>query len=206
MHYINLYQAHLREEKRRFSSKTLAQSALALVSILTAAASYNGWQIFQLRGQIAAAERRYALVKQQSSELGQQPPTRPVNAALAEKVHKLEYLLESQNQLRALLKDDLFAGGRGYSQYLVALARQHVAGLWLSGITLSGAGHGLTLRGHTIAPELLPRYLQNLAKETPLQGVTLHIFRLNRPEEKQTSAADALEFMVATADEEAKRP
>ena len=94
-----------------------------------------------------------------------------------------------------------FNSGQGYSRYLIALARQHIAGLWLTSIILNGAGHDIALQGQTTRADLLPRYLQNLSHESQLQGLELQIFHLNRNMDKTKSHyTGTFGFMVATTD------
>jgi hypothetical protein len=76
---------------------------------------------------------------------------------------------------------DLFKGGAGYSDTLVALARQSTAGLWITGLTLGGADDSVVLAGRTHSPELVPGYLQRLANEKTLAGQQFEIFQMTRP-------------------------
>ena len=57
---INLYQAQFREDKQRFSAKTLLQSTAAVVATLLAIAGFNGWQILLLQRQVVSLEHQEA--------------------------------------------------------------------------------------------------------------------------------------------------
>ena len=204
---VNLYQAQFREDALRFSAKTLLHSAAVAVFTLLAIAAFHGWQILQLQRQVVSLERQSALLKQQSADLAQKLTAGHADAALAEKVQKLESQLNSRQQLQAVLNDDLFSSGQGYSRYLVALARRHIAGLWLTDITLTGAGRDLTLRGETTEPDLVIRYLQNLSQETLLRGMGFHVFQLNRTaDEPKSHKLDTFAFLVATSDTAGNQP
>jgi len=204
---INLYQAQFREDKLRFSAKSLLQSAAAAVFTMLAIAAFHGWQILLLQRQVVSMEHQSALLKLQSADLEQKLTAGHADAALAEKVQKIESQLNSRQQLQSVLNDDLFSSDRGYSRYLIALARQHIAGLWLTGITLTGAGRDLTLRGETTEPDLVIRYLQNLSQEALLQGMAFHVFQLNRTADKPKSESrDTFAFLVATSDTAGNQP
>ena len=197
---INLYQAQFRDDKGSFSAKTLLRGGAAVVSALLAIAAFHGWQIFIMQGQVASLEHQISALKLQSSAMDQSLAAAHADTALADKVKRLEDRLNSQQQLKALLNDDLFDGGQGYSRYLIALARQHIAGLWLTGITLTGAGRNLSLRGKTVVADLVPRYLQNLSRETLLQGMEFRDFQLSRSADKPKSQNfDTFDFLVATS-------
>ena len=71
---------------------------------------------------------------------------------------------------------------------MIALARQSTSGLWLTGLTMPGAGESLVLAGRTHSPELVPGYLQRLSGERTLAGLQFEIFQMARP---VRTAADA---------------
>lgn len=204
---INLYQAHFREDKLRLSAKTVLRSSAAAVVILLAIAGFQAWQILVLQRQVVSLEHQSALLKLQSADLGQKLTAGHADPALAERVKKMQDQLNSRQQLQSVLNDDLFDSGQGYSRYLIALARQHIAGLWLTGITLTGAGRDLSLRGETTEPGLVIRYLQNLSRETLLQGMGFQVFQLNRTAGKPKSRnRDTFAFLVATSDTAGNQP
>jgi cell division protein FtsL len=204
---INLYQARFRQDKQRFSAKTMLYTAVAVSFVLVSIAAYNGWKIFELQRQANAIEKQFLSAKQQKTDLERKITQGHADPALAEKVQRTENLLKNQQQLRALLQEDFFNGDLGYSRYLVALARQHIPGLWLTDISFSGAGRDLSLKGQTVVPELLPSYLQNLSKEALLQGLQFQVFQLNRLVNKEKAKTpDTLEFMVATSEAAGEKP
>ena len=204
---INLYQAPFRENQQRLSAKTLLQGTAAFVSILLIMAALHGWQIIRLQHQVTFLENQYSFLNTEYSDLEHKMTAGKVDPALAEQVKKMEDTLNSQQQLQSLLNDDLFNSGQGYSRYLIALARQHIAGLWLTSIILNGAGHDIALQGQTTRADLLPRYLQNLSHETQLQGLELQIFHLNRNMDKTKSHyTGTFGFMVATTDTGGNKP
>ena len=179
----------------------LLQGTVAFVVIMLVMATLHGWEVLRMRHQVVFLEHQYSFLKTESDHLKHKVTAGHLDAALAEQVENLETKLNSQQQLQSLLKDDLFSSGQGYSRYLIALARQHVRGLWLTGITLSGAGHDIALRGQALRADLLPRYLQNLSREPLMQGLKLRVFQLNRDTGKSTSKRSAgFEFLVATSE------
>ena len=198
---INLYQAPYRENQQLFPAKMLLQGTVVFVSILLAMAALHGWQILRLQHQVVYLERQYSFLNIQSSDLQQKLTQGHADAALAEQVQKMETKLNSQQQLQSLLNNDLFNSGQGYSRYLIALARQHITGLWLTGIVLTGAGRDIALRGQATQAGLVPRYLENLSRETLLQGLEFQVFQVNRTEDKTKSRdSSTFAFLVATSD------
>jgi hypothetical protein len=204
---INLYQAPFRENQQRLSAKMLLQGTAALAAVLLVMAALHGWEVLRLQHQVVYLEHQYGALKNQSTDLEKMLTTGHVDAALAEQVQKMENKLNSQQHLQSLLNDDLFNSGQGYSRYLVALARQHITGLWLTGIVLTGAGHDITLRGQALQADLVPRYLQNLSREPLLQGLEFQVFQVNRTADKTKSRNPrTFEFLVATSDTGGDQP
>lgn len=203
---INLYQAHLRDHKLPWSAKFIAQSAGAFVIVLLGIAASYGWKVLELHRQNAELEHQSAVIAREMGELAQQPTVTPLDPSLAENIARTEETLRGQQQLNTLLQNGVLDDprtARGYSDHLLALARQHVTGVWLSRITLSGAGHDLTLRGKATAPELVPRYLQNLSHEPVLKGIGFTEFHLSP---STAAPAGTMEFWVATSEQPEEQP
>ncbi len=197
---INLYQAPLRREKKPFAAKTLLWSIAAVLTGAAALAGFAGWQLYTLQERSRAVALQVADSQQQLAALAAQLAAAQPDPALLEQVNKLEQVINHRQQLRALLQGDLFQRGEGYSRYLVALARQHVRGMWLTSVSITGAGNDFTLRGATLTPDLVPQYLQNLSHETLLQGQEFRSFQLHRPlTEDNKPAQGPMAFLVATA-------
>ena len=79
--------------------------------------------------------------------------------------------------LAALSRSEL-GNTTGFSPQFIGLARQRLAGLWLTHIALGGPG--LELRGITLSEELLPRYLDMLGHEPVFQGTRFGEAHLTR--------------------------
>ena len=58
----------------------------------------------------------------------------------------------------------------GFNSSIVKLARQHADGLWLTGLTINGAGSEIGVRGRALDPAAVPGYLTRLTREPILQG------------------------------------
>jgi hypothetical protein len=81
----------------------------------------------------------------------------------------------------AALDRDSFEHIKGYSDILIALARQDLPRLWLTGIQIEGAGNDLVLRGRAYEAARVPQYLQRLSEEPVLKGMSFQTFGVARP-------------------------
>ena len=78
----------------------------------------------------------------------------------------------------------------GYAGYFKALARQSVAGLWLTGVTVSGGGRDIGIRGRTTDPATVPGYLARLTGEPLMQGKSFASLSISQPAPVSTTGAD----------------
>jgi Tfp pilus assembly protein PilN len=196
---INLYQAQFRRERLRYTGKTLLTAFMAIIVGVAGMAAHNAWQLRALRAEVVALDARHQDAVQKREALEQQLAAHLPDTTLKDELSNAEKLLQHRRELHTVLQKDAFAKGSGYSSYFVALARQHITGLWLTGITITGAGRELRLQGKATAPELVPRYLQRLSNEPVLSGTQFELFQLNRDEEQRSAP---LAFLVATHGEE----
>ena len=203
---VNLFHPIFRRQEKKFSAATMLQAAaLVLIGILLMygyALWRNRLSLIQLRDVNVQQAAAMARLNDVSIKL----PIRHADPRLEKEVNDLERRIEAVQRIRSIAKGDLFKGGTGYSGYLMALARQSTNGLWLTGLTISGAGEQMMLAGRSVSPENVPRYLQRLAREPALSGMQFEIFQMKRPvlkpadPEKKTDAVlePYVDFVVRT--------
>ena len=113
--------------------------------------------------------------------------------------------LKSRSEVVAVLEGGALGNTTGYSEYLRAFARQSIEGLWLTGFSITGAGHRVVIEGRTLRADLVPDYLQKLNREQIIQGSTFAEMQMRQPArdngDKKTAEPAYLEFRLATAPE-----
>jgi hypothetical protein len=153
--------------------------------------------------QQALAERQEQLaadVKRLGTELAARSASPELRAALAQR----EALLQSREEVLQLLQSGALGDTAGHARYLRAFARQHRDGLWLTGLTVTGAGNDIVVQGRTLDPELVPAYLKRLGAEDSLKGHPFNRLQMGRPEAGAEAAGSRgspppwIEFLVAT--------
>jgi hypothetical protein len=204
---VNLYHPIFRREEKKFSAATMLQSGLLVLIGITLMYGYSFWRIHALRVELKEMEFQHTAALTRLTDVSKKLPMRHGDVRLEQEVRSLERRIQVVQQIRTYAKRDLFKGSAGYSGYLVAMARQSIGGLWLTGLTISGAGEQLVLSGRTNSPELVPGYLQRLAGEKSLAGMQFEVFQMTRPERKPANAEKNteavlepyVEFMVRTS-------
>lgn len=179
---INLYQPIFRAQRKVFSAVALLQVCIAVAVGLLFIYGYGRWQVAGLEQALTRLQAQQVVSIQRVEELSQRFAVRPKSAQLEAEVARLE--------AQAVAKQSLlqsFAGGvtgniTGFSPFLEGLAKQRMEGLWLTGIDISAGGSVLILTGSTLAPELVPGFLQQLSKEPAFTGTEFKTLLMERPQ------------------------
>lgn len=196
---INLYHPIFRKQAKKFSAKAMLQAGAAVFAAIVLIYAYNLVQVGNLRTQLRQGEQqRDAAIKtltevtQKFSGLNKANPTQ-------DEVTRLEREVAARHRLQQLLQQRNLGNADGYSDFLLAFARQHVAGVWLTHFNISGAGETILLEGRSTAPERVPLYMQKLSQEPRLAGTEFKLFHIARPDGQQKrNDAQYVDFRVGT--------
>lgn len=202
---INLYNP-LFEPRREWMSfnvaATVVLATFALIALGSAAAS---WRYNSLVSKEHASAQRLTQAKEEMTRLANQLAGRQKDPQLLAELDRTLAELKSRDEVVAVLQGGVLGNTAGYSEYLRAFARQSIEGLWLTGFSISGAGHHVVIEGRTLRAELVPDYLQRLNRERILQGSTFAEMQMQQPApevgEKKSTEPAYLEFKLATAPE-----
>jgi Tfp pilus assembly protein PilN len=197
---VNLYHPIFRRQDKKFSARTMLQAGVAVLAGILLLYLYAAWQVDALKRQAAQIDRDLVAASQRFDAFGARVAAREVDPVRAREIARLEQRLAAVDLIREAAARDLFRGSRGYSDYFIALARQRLPDLWLTGFTIQGAGEQLTLEGRSRVPERVPEYLQKLSGEKLLAGTEFEIFQMQRPMDAEgRPRAPYLEFVIRTA-------
>jgi hypothetical protein len=180
---INFYQGAFRRQAPFFSAAFMAQALAAALLTMLLGYGYAWQRTDGLQAELVL------LAQQEAQAIERLEKLRPIIAAvtgersLAELLDDALRTLDEKQTVLALINGTALGDTQGFSRHLRALARQNVAGLWLTQITLSGTGKKTGLRGRARQPELVPAYVQNLAGERPFSTQRFQQFQINRPDE-----------------------
>lgn len=197
---VNLYQPIFRKERRKFSATTMLQATALMVFGIGLMYGYTYWQVRQLRTDVAQTDKQLVNLTKRLDETTRQFGERLQSKDLQAQVQRLQQQLVEKQNLQQVLQSAQF-NTRGFSDYFVAFARQHIPGVWITGLDIVGAAEQMTLSGRSTNPELVPRYLQRLSAETRLSGIEFRSFQMARGTvDSKSGAVPYVEFMAKTAD------
>lgn len=197
---VNLYQSAFRKGSRQFSIATILQATALVVLGIGFMYGYAYWQVRQLRTDIAQTDKQIAAMTKQVEEATRQAGERLQSKDLQAQVQKLQAQVTEKQRLQKILQSAQF-NTQGFSDYLIAFARQHVPGVWITSLDITGAADQMALTGRSTNPELVAQYLRKLSIEKRLNGIEFQTFQMSRAgTDKKDGTAPHVVFAVKTAE------
>jgi cell division protein FtsL len=199
MQQINLYNAAFEKNRELLSLPGVAMIWAIALAVTAAAAVFSELRADAAARQAEQESRARAAIQADMSRLAAQAAARSEDPALAGELKRLQVQLDSRHLVIETLSRGVIGNTEGFSEYLRAFARQSFEGLWLTGLSVSGAGQEVVLQGRALQPELVPGYVQRLNRERIMKGHAFEDLRMNRPEsESAASSVPFVEFRLAT--------
>ena len=167
---INLFNPIFLQQKKIFSTRTMAQALGVLVLGVVAMGLYGSARVSAMQKQADAGAAQLQARQARLVAVNAEFPPRQKDPTLAGAVLEAERQLGTLREVSGVLQGGELGNTRGYAEYFRALARQHVDGLWLTGLTITGAGTDIGVRGRALDPESVPGFLTRLTREPVMQG------------------------------------
>jgi Tfp pilus assembly protein PilN len=167
---INLFNPIFLKQKKYFSAVTMVQG---LGLILVGCLLLTAYAEFQLSIRKRDAEASTALLQKTKAQLitiKVEFAPRQSDPALDNQIKQAQSEINAAQKVFDSLQNGQFGDTKGYSTYFRGFSHEIVDGLWLTGISIYGAGHDINLSGRTVNPELVPVFLAHLKREQEMQG------------------------------------
>ena len=139
--------------------------------------------------QSAETAKQYYQSKMQLAQTSAQYAPKTIDASLEAEVNNLQAQFNARKATLDNLSIGLLTNDTSYSEYLRALARQSLAGLWLTGFRVGKGGAEMEIIGRALQPELVPTYIHRLNQERAMHGRAFDSLSMTRRE--GALAADA---------------
>jgi hypothetical protein len=205
---INLFNPVFLAQKKVFSARTMAIGAGIVLAALVALHGAQRVQLVMLQRQLADTDKQFKEAQRQLTMFTAAKKPSP-GKVLEDEAARLEERLVSQQKLLESFSKGSLGNVEGFARHLTALARQTVAGVWITGFTIDGSDGLKQLRGRLQQPELLPTYLRKLHQEEVFRGQAFTEFHMNRLNESggtvtrasvgqssTTAIPEAIEFVL----------
>ena len=208
---INLFNPIFLKQKKIFTTDHMVQTLGAIAAGVVLIAGYGSYKTSELSRQAEAGKAQLARSEARLAEVTRDFSPRQKNPALAEEVARRQADIAALRDVQAVLERGDLGNTSGYSEYLRAFAHQRAPGVWLTGLSLAGAGSELTVQGRALQPDQVPSYIQGLTRETILRGKTFGSLEIGRPAAAPGSAASPapeapyVDFRLSSQVQEAKK-
>jgi TolA-binding protein len=206
---INLFNPILLKQKKHFSAVTMAQGLGLILIGAIVMSGFISYQLTLLSKEAAATGSRLVAAQAQLDVAKGQSAPRQKSKSLEDEIQQTEAEVKSLQQAFDTLQKGDFGNTKGYSEYMRAFSRQIIAGIWLTGFTLHGAGAGIGLQGRALQADLVPAYIGRLKREPVMQGKAFATLEMQTPQLDQPAkdnlppkrvAAGYIEFSLQSAE------
>lgn len=175
---INLYQPVFRKQHKVFGAATLVQILGAALVLLLMIFGHARWTLASMQASLGNLQQQHEHMRNEITTLEAalaSPDVDPLDAD----IKQLEARIAQRKSLIEQFQLLTLKHRGGFSLPFKVLAEQHVSGLWLDGVTLDEEGR-IEVRGTALDEKLVPRYLQQLQKQSALANTTFETVSMTR--------------------------
>lgn len=188
---INLFNPIFLKQKKIFTALPMAEALGVILVGALLLTWYAGRSVAELErsaaaGKILLADREKRLVNA-NTQFAPRQKSPALDIELAQAAAELKAL----HDVQTVLDGGALGNTAGYAEYFRAFSRQNVGGLWLTGVSISGAGNDIGVQGRAMQPTLIPSYIARLTGERVMHGKTFASLDIGRPEVQQAAAPAA---------------
>lgn len=179
---INLFNPIFLKQKKVFTALPMVEALGVIVAGALLLTWYAGQRVADLERSAEAGKTLLADRERRLVEANKQFAPRQKSAILAMDLAQAEVELRSLKQVESVLRDGTLGNAAGYAEYFRALSRQNVNGLWLTGVSIVGAGNDIGVQGRAMQPTLIPAYIARLKSERVMHGKSFASLDISRPD------------------------
>jgi hypothetical protein len=167
---INLFNPVFLQKKKRFTAAAMAASLGVLMLGLAGLSVAAKLRLASLQAQAEQGAAQLERTQKRLASVSAEFTPRQQDPKLAEELSQAQGELVDLKDVAGVIERGELGDTAGYAEYFRALARQNVDGLWLTAVSIAGAGADIGVRGRAMDPALVPGYLGRLRNERVMQG------------------------------------
>ncbi|WP_371762465.1 PilN domain-containing protein [Massilia sp.] len=190
---INLFNPAFQPQKKIFSVNAMAGALGVLVLLVVGTGVYAKVRIAQVEARVARGEEEVQAAQKRLEAATAEFAPRTKDGRLEAEVAAAQAEHDALRRVADVIQRGDLGNTEGYAEYFRALARQSVDGLWLTGVTITGAGAEIGVRGRALDPALVPGYLARLRNERVLQGKPVGSMQIGQASTVKVRDADGKE-------------
>jgi len=181
MQQVNLYQAQFKPKQIILPAKHMLLIALLPILIFVITSIYFSYKQQLFETLLNTKQQQLQLDQQHLSVLKQRLNRYKEDPKLVAELNSTRKQLQKTQTLLNHLASQESGNQHGFSAMLTALSKQHIDDLWLTHFSLLNGGQFIALQGTAYKPQLIPEYIDNLAKSEQFQGKNFSVFQLQQP-------------------------
>ncbi|UVW26936.1 PilN domain-containing protein [Massilia sp. H6] len=185
---VNLFNPAFQPQKKRLSAPMMGIALLVLACGIAGLSVLLRAQTARMQAEADAGAAELARKQARLTSVNAQFSPRSKSAEIDMQIREAETALAAMRRISDVLERGELGDTGGYSRYFQAFARQSVAGLWLTGVSI--AGRDIGLEGRTTDPALVPGYINRLTREPLLQGKSFTSLQIGQAEALSRLDAD----------------
>jgi hypothetical protein len=196
---INLFNPVFQQQSASFSAGAMALACAVLVLGVAAMGAWGELRLTQLQGEANTVARQLDRAQKRLESVSAEFGPRQKDAALATQLAEAERQHAALQHVADVIARGEMGDTRGYAETFRALARQSVDGLWLTGVSIGGAGRELGVQGRALDAALVPGFLSRLRNEPVMQGKAVGSLRIGEAAAAAPAAKEAKDAKDGTA-------
>lgn len=190
---VNLFTDDFQPRREWLTLDQLAGSAVAVIVLVALVALVLQQSLNSLRKEQRQLESDVSEQSELVSQLETSLQERREDAALRDRVERLERQVRDRRRLLERADEVTQATREGFTPYLRGMARHSFDDLWLTAIRVNLVGGHVGLEGRALSGDKVPEYLQLLTHEDVFEGRRFAHFSIDREED-----SDVLGFSVSS--------
>jgi hypothetical protein len=177
---INLFNPIFLKQKKIFTALPMAEALGIVVAGALLMVWFAGHRVAELEQRAAAGKKALASREARLNTANAQFAPRQKSPVLLAELAEAEAQLAALHDVEAVLRGGALGNTAGYAEYFRAFSRQNVNGLWLTGLTIVGAGKDIGVQGKAMQPTMIPNYIARLTGEKVMRGKTFASLKIDR--------------------------
>lgn len=163
--------------------RTMALTLGALSIGLLATCGAAWWRIAQVEAALVNGEAPAQRDADLAASISDNLERNRVATSLPDRIEALRRSVARQEQLLAAFNAREVGDPDGFSATLDALSERHVAGIWLSQVSVNSRRE-VRISGTAVDERLVPRYLESLAPHQAFAGKPLDLLDIGRADDR----------------------
>ena len=190
---INLFNPAFQPQKKILSANAMAAVLGVFVLCAVVTGVYGKVRVARLEAEVARGEQQVQAAQKRLEAATAEFAPRTKDGRLEAELAAAQAEHDALRRVADVIQRGDLGNTEGYAEYFRALARQSVDGLWLTGVTITGAGTEIGVRGRALDPALVPGYLARLRNERVLQGKPVGSMQIGQATTVKVRGADGKE-------------